>query len=369
MKAIAFLINPIAGMGGAVGLKGTDGEEVLCEAIKRGAEPVARARALEALSLLEGHGLELLTCGGEMGENALREAAIEEYGVVHTPGRETSAEDTREACRRFLKEGVALLLFCGGDGTARDVLDVVGDKVPMLGIPAGVKMHSGVFAVGTEAASKLVFDFLQGRAEVVDAEVLDTDEEEYRKGRLDVKLFGYAKTPSEPTLVQGSKMVFYSQSEEQAKDAIASFASEFMWDDSLYIMGAGSTLAKVAEVVGVEKSILGVDIVKNRKLVAKDVGEREVLAALEGEEKAKIMVSPIGAQGFVFGRGNQQISARVIEEVGKGNVIILATPHKLEKTPVLFVDTGDKKLDAALSGKMQVITGYRIAQRREVRGV
>jgi len=369
MKRFAFLVNPIAGMGGAVGLKGTDGEEVLREAVKRGARKVAHSRAVEALSPLKGSGLEVLTCGGEMGEDALREAGIEGYGVVHAPEGETHAEDTKEACRRFLQEGAALLLFCGGDGTARDIFEVVGEKVPVLGIPAGVKMHSGVFAVGTEAASKLVHDFMEGRAEVVETEVMDIDEEEYRKGRLDVKLFGCAKTPSEPALVQGSKAVFYSQSEEHAKEAIATFASEFMWDDSLYIMGAGSTLAKVAEALGLEKTLLGVDVVKNRKLVAKDVSEHEILAALEGEKKVKIMISPIGAQGFVFGRGNQQISARVIEKVGKENIIILATPHKLEKTPTLLVDTGDRGLDRELSGKMQVVTGYRMAQRREVRSV
>ena len=369
MVTIAFLVNPIAGMGGAVGLKGTDGRKVLEEAMRRGAEPVARARAVEALSLLSGQKLDLLTCGGEMGEEALRKARIEEYDVVYASEGETSAEDTKEACRRFLEEGAALLLFCGGDGTARDILEVVGDKVPVLGIPAGVKMHSGVFAVGTEAASKLVLDFLQGKTDIVEVEVLDTDEEEYREGRLNVKLFGYAKMPSEPTLVQGSKAVFYSQSEEKAKEAIATFASEFMWDDSLYIMGAGSTLAKVAELLEIEKTLLGVDVVKNRKLIAKDVSEREILAALKDEKKAKIMVSPIGAQGFIFGRGNQQISARVIDEVGKENVIVLATPHKLEKTPILLVDTGDRKLDAELSGTMQIVTGYHMAQRREVRHV
>ncbi|MFQ5887242.1 MAG: ATP-NAD kinase family protein, partial [Candidatus Hydrothermarchaeales archaeon] len=197
-------------------------------------------------------------------------------------------------------------------------------------------------------------------------EVVDTDEEKYRAGELDVRLYGYALTPKAPSLLQVSKSAFYGLTEEKAKEAIAGFAVEFMRDGSLYILGPGSTVKKISDLLGIEKSLLGVDLVKDGKLVKKDVGEQEILETLEKEEKVKILVSPIGAQGFVFGRGNQQISSEVVRKVGVENVIVLATPQKLEQTPVLFVDTGDSDLDRQLSGERQVIAGYRLAQRRKI---
>ncbi|MEE8357869.1 MAG: ATP-NAD kinase family protein [Candidatus Hydrothermarchaeales archaeon] len=366
MKRIGFLVNPIAGMGGRVGLKGTDGEEVLEEALRRGALPVSKLRALEAFEDLSRVDFEVLTCGGDMGESVLKEAGFSGFRVVFSPSKNTSAKDTVDACSVFLENRVDLVLFCGGDGTARDVFGVVGKAVPVLGIPAGVKMHSSVFAVNPRAAQRVVLDFFEGRCVVEESEVVDTDEEKYRSGELDVRLYGYALTPKAPALLQGCKSVYGGLSEERAKEAIASFAVEFMRDGSLYVLGPGSTVEKVSDLLGVEKSLLGVDLVKDGVLLAKDVGEREILEALEREEKAKVLVSPIGAQGFVFGRGNQQISARVIRAVGVENVIILATPHKLEETPVLFVDTGDLGLDRELSGERQVVAGYRVALRRRV---
>ncbi|MFQ6137196.1 MAG: ATP-NAD kinase family protein, partial [Candidatus Hydrothermarchaeales archaeon] len=239
-------------------------------------------------------------------------------------------------------------------------------EIPILGIPAGVKMHSAVFSINPEATSKILLNFLEGKSDLREAEIMDTDEEKYRQGRLDSELFGYALTPYEPLLVQSGKFAFYSTTEECSKEDIARFAAEFMRDDSLYILGPGSTIKKISDLLGIDKSLLGVDVVKDQKLVAKDVSEREILDILENEKKAKILVSPIGAQGFVFGRGNQQISPEVIREVGKENIIILATPQKLEHTPALLVDTGDSELDRQLSGDVQVISSYRLAQRKKI---
>ncbi|MFQ5975183.1 MAG: ATP-NAD kinase family protein [Candidatus Hydrothermarchaeales archaeon] len=366
MKKIGFLINPIAGMGGRVGLKGTDGEEILKEAVKRGAEPISKIRAKEALEGLTEYQFEILTSGGKMGESVLQEIGFLNFLVVYSPSDITTAQDTIDACRDFLQNDVDLILFCGGDGTARDIYGVIGKKRPILGIPAGVKMHSSVFAITPKAASKIVIDFLEGKSIMGEGEVVDTDEDKYRKGELDVRLYGYALTPKAPALLQSSKSAFYGITEEKAKEAIASFAAEFMRDGSLYILGPGSTVMKISDLMGIEKSLLGVDLVKDGKLLCKDAGEQEILKILEKEGKAKILVSPIGAQGFVFGRGNQQISAEVIKKVGVENIIILATPQKLEQTPVLLVDTGDSNLDAQLSGERQVIAGYRLAQRRKI---
>jgi predicted polyphosphate/ATP-dependent NAD kinase len=232
-----------------------------------------------------------------------------------------------------------------------------------------VKMHSAVFAISPRGAAQMVKLFAEGKAEVRDAEVMDTDEEAYRRNELHMTVFGYARTPYEPVLVQHGKSLFQSVSEEKAKEEIACFALEFMRDGSLYILGAGTTIHKIAELLGLgeEKTLLGVDAVKDGKLVGKDLNERELLRLLEGESKVKLLVSPIGAQGFVFGRGNQQLSAKVLEKVGVENVIVLATPHKLSETPFLLVDTGSEELDERLSGYMSVICDYRMAQRKEVR--
>lgn len=374
---IGFLINPIAGLGGSVGLKGTDG--LVEEALKRGAKPVACERAKKCMQELElDTSSVILTCSADMGENAVINQS-QRYEVVYSFAGDSTSEDTKNACKTFLEAGVDLLLFCGGDGTARDVYSIVGKDIPVIGIPAGVKMHSAVFAISPGGAAKIVEHFAEGKAELRDAEVMDTDEDAYRRNELRMKVFGYAQTPYEPVLVQQGKSLFQSVSEEKAKEEIARFACEFMTDGSLYILGAGTTTHKIAELLGLgeEKTLLGVDAVKNRELVGKDLNERELLRLLkkenENEKKkkgifpVKLLVSPIGAQGFVFGRGNQQLSAKVIEKVGVENVIVLATPHKLSETPFLLVDTGSEELDKQLSGYVSVVCGYRMAQRKEVR--
>jgi predicted polyphosphate/ATP-dependent NAD kinase len=237
--------------------------------------------------------------------------------------------------------------------------------MPILGIPAGVKMHSGVFAISPEAAAELVQGFVRGELKARETEIVDVDEELYRAGELQTRLYAIAKTPYQPVLVQERKRIYSSSNEEEFKDQIALFASEFMRDGSAYILGAGTTTAGIADLLGVEKTLLGVDVVKEGKLLLKDASERDLLALLEREKSVKIIVSPIGAQGFILGRGSQQISAAVLKLVGAGNLIVISTPHKLTELSCLLVDTGDPDLDRILSGKRLVVTGYRMAQRKE----
>ncbi len=362
---IGFLINPIAGMGGSVGLKGTDGEEILRRAIAMGAKPAAKERARLALESLSGK-FHALTCGGEMGEKLLEEIRFEGYEVVYEPDMKSSALDTKRASAIFLERGARLVLFAGGDGTARDVCSAVEGRVPMLGIPAGVKLHSAVFAVNPKAAGDIVAEFIAGRAGTREAEVLDCDEESYRRGELNVKLFGYARVPYQQGLVQAGKSLYQGAAEEEAKEDIASFALEFMRDGSLYILGPGSTVKSISSLLEIEQSLLGVDVIKDGKLLCKDASEDQILEMLQSHGNAKILVSPIGAQGFILGRGNQQMSPRVLRKVGRENIIVIATPQKLLETLVLRVDTGDQRLDEELSGEIQVIVGYRLAQRRHI---
>ena len=368
MLTIGFLVNPIAGMGGAVGLKGTDGQ--LSEAIRRGARPESGKRALLALRRLEGFPLRYLTCSGAMGEDLLMAAGITTFEVIYPAPEITSSEDTRKACRVFESEGVGLILFCGGDGTARDVYDSVLDRIPIIGIPAGVKMYSAVFALTPEAAAEIVSHSVSSLPHLRDAEIVDVDEEAYRHGELRTRLHGYAKSPYQPGLIQGTKQVWEDQDEERAKAGIGRFLADVILGtpEILYLLGPGSTTGVIARELGVEKTLLGFDAVRQGKLVGSDLNERGILELLSGEKKCRLVISIIGAQGSVIGRGTQQVSPEVLRKIGTENVIVVATPHKLSETPLLFFDTGNTELDEAFGDYVSVISGYGIAQRKRIGG-
>lgn len=359
---IGLLINPIAGMGGKVGLKGTD--EQYDEAIRRGAEPEAAIRAISTLRLLKNANLSFLTCSGEMGEAALRSSGISSFEVVYRYSGASSAQDTMNACRNFLDEGVMLILFCGGDGTAHDVYSVVQDKVPILGIPAGVKMYSAVFGVNPVGCAEVVGSLKE--TVIHDSEVVDVDEEAYREGVLSTRIYGYARVPSLPLRIQTGKQEFIAPDEEGSKKDIALFITEIMRNDTAYILGAGTTTEEIARQLGIQKTLLGVDVVLNGEVLARDTDERTILSLLDTREKAKIIVSPIGAQGFVLGRGTQALSPAIIRKVGIENIVVIATPYKLAKTRTLFIDTGDEEVDRLFGDSILVISGYRMGQRRKL---
>ncbi len=363
MFKLGFLINPIAGMGGAVGLKGTDG--VLAEALSRGAQPLASERATKALANFQDLELEILTCSGQMGETVLKALALP-HQVVYNYEGDSTAEDTVNAVEAFLEHHVSFILFCGGDGTARDVYRAAGNVIPMLGIPAGVKMHSAIFAVNPKIVATLVKGYAFENYPLKEAEIMDIDEDDYRDGRLSVKLFGYAEMPYQELLVQSSKQIYQVPGETDSKAAIAKYVLELMEDDVIYIMGAGSTVKAVGDLMGIDKTLLGVDIIKNNKIIQKDASEQEILGCLG--ENNKIIVSLIGAQGFIFGRGTQQISSKIIKKVGRKNLMIIATPYKLIHTPELRVDTNDEELDKELEGYFKLISGYHQMTVRKIVG-
>lgn len=354
---VGFLVNPIAGMGGAVGLKGTDGKEILKKALSLGAEPVAPKRAQESLSNLS-IDISFLTCSGRMGEESLRDAGIEDFQVVYEAASETSAEDTRKASSVFLERRVDLVLFCGGDGTAKDVFDVIGDEIPMLGIPAGVKMHSAVFAVSPSKVQSILDRFSRSEISTREAEVMDVDEEKLRVGTWDVKLYGYAKTPYERRLVQTRKFLYLGEEESESKKAIAKYVAELLKPDVVYFLGPGTTTKAVADELGLPKTLLGIDALLNGEVIGQDLNEKGIMDILTSHPKGGIIISPIGAQGFVFGRGNQPFSPSVIRKVGPEKVMILATPYKLGETEFLRVDTGDPELDKEFTGYKRIISGY-----------
>ena len=359
---LGLIVNPIAGIGGRVGLKGSDGAKVQKRAMELGAVPQAQRRAIEALKRLRDvEGLQVVTYPGEMGEEAARACSFEPevIGAI-TPGQ-TTAEDTREAASEMQRRGVDLLLFAGGDGTARDIYAAVGTSMTVLGIPAGVKIHSAVYATHPRSAGQLAALYLQGKVSGLrEVEVMDIDEEAFRQNRLSARLYGYLKIPFRTSLVQSQKMP--STGEASALAAIAEDIVTKMEEDVLYIIGPGTTTRAIAEEMELEKTLLGVDAVLNRELVARDASESQLLALLQehGGGKARIVVTPIGGQGYLFGRGNQQISPQVIERVGRERIIAVSTPEKLYAlgSQPLLVDTGSRAVDEMLAGYITVVTGY-----------
>jgi predicted polyphosphate/ATP-dependent NAD kinase len=357
---LGLIVNPIAGMGGAFALKGSDDPELVAAARDRGALPVAPERAVEALRLLAPvrDSVELLAYPGEMGEFEARAAGLEP-GVVGSIGAVTSAADTRAAAAALADREVGLLLFAGGDGTAVDILEAVGDRVPVLGVPAGVKMHSAVFAVNPKSAGEVAARFLdRGARELREAEVMDVDEATLRAGAVSARLHGYLTVPAERRLVQSAKARTLA-ADGAAQEGIAHYVTERVFGEQTWFVGPGTTTRAVLDLLGLEKTLLGVDVVRAGAFVAADADERRLLE-LAGEGDAGIVVTPVGGQGFVFGRGNQQLSARVIERVGNDRIVVIATEAKIAALGgrPLRVDTGDPAVDAILSGYRRVIVGY-----------
>ncbi|HEU4355194.1 MAG TPA: ATP-NAD kinase family protein [Actinomycetota bacterium] len=362
---LGLLVNPIAGMGGRVGLKGTDGADTVARAVELGAVPSSGARATRALERLgaeaAGAAFELHVAPRAMGESVARAAGMRFEVVGELSPTTTTAKDTIRIARALVREReVDLVLFAGGDGTAADVLAAVGDAVPVLGIPAGVKIHSAVYAVSPEAAGRLAAMLVRGvPLGSSEAEVLDLDEDAYRRGQATPRLVGYLRVPREPRLVQTRKAPTPA-SEAAAIVAIAEDVVERMEPDRAYILGPGTTLRAVADRLGVPKTLVGVDVVRDGRLLAADVTESRLLDIV-GKGDAAVVVTPIGGQGFVFGRGNQQIGPGVLRLVGRENLIVVATTWKLASLAgmPLRVDTGDPALDAELAGHVVVTTGYR----------
>jgi len=368
IRVVGFIVNPIAGMGGAVGLKGTDGRAVLERAIALGAKFVAPVRAesfLSGLKPFEGM-LQLIVGAGSMGEEEARNCGFK-FEVLGEKRNETSAEDTIETARKILESSADLLVFCGGDGTARDVLKAIGTKIPALGVPTGVKMHSAVFALEPRVAARIAIEFLCGELPLREAEVMDVDEEAFRNGRISAQLYGYMLTPYEPFLVQGAKIASpMTESEMRNQAAIAIYVIENMETDVVYIIGPGTTTRTIGDLLDLEKTLLGVDLFLNRKLIAKDVNEEQILKEIKGR-KARIIVTPIGGQGFIFGRGNQQISPKVIRQVGLDNIVVVSTEAKLGRLRSLRVDTGDPSLDDEFRVRqIKVITNYKMVRAMRV---
>lgn len=359
---LGLIVNPVAGLGGPLGFKGSDG---LAEAASaQGAERRAGPRALamlEALPPAVKARLRCWTAAGEMGERVAREGGLALAGVFPVP-ESSSAQDTVAAARWLQAQGVDLIVFVGGDGTARDLVDAVGASVPVLGVPAGVKMHSGVFAIHPAAAAEVIAQLLDGGLVQVDeADVRDLDEAALRAGTVRARWYGSLRVPVAGRFLQHVKCGG-REVEELVQEEIAAGLIEELDPATLYLVGPGTTTQALFRQLGLSKTLLGVDVLRDGELLAQDA-DAATLARLVAEAggPVRLIVTVTGGQGFLFGRGNQQFSPALIRAVGRDGLIVLATHEKLKALTgrPLLVDTGEVALDETLCGYIEVLTGYR----------
>lgn len=360
MKQVGLIVNPIAGMGGAVGLKGTDGT-MYRKAVELGAEPVTPERTRILLENIS-HKKEIhfLVAPGKMGEDHLvdNDYSYEVVGNLPSDGN-TNSDDTIRIGHQIVEQGAELIIFVGGDGTARNIYDVVGLELPVVAVPSGVKIFSGVFAVNPIAAAGLVDTFIEGSG-FTEEEVLDIDEQAYRDNKLQSQLYGYLRVPQSQGFIQHSKSASsLSGSDIENKHEAAEWFVEKMEADTLYLLGPGTTIQAITEIMGLEKTLLGVDALYDEEILDTDLNENGILSLLSSYRECKIVVTPIGGNGFIFGRGNKQFSPKILQIVGIGNIIVVSTKEKISGLNQLRVDTGDSELDKAFQGYREVIIGYR----------
>jgi len=363
MFRLGLIINPIAGIGGSVAFKGSDGEGVAEQALKLGATAKANDRAKLALTILLPYKekITIYTANGLMGEACAKSLGFNVQTIYQSAATLTTPRDTENTVDALLAHDVDLLLFAGGDGTARNVCHKVGDSFPVLGIPAGCKIHSGVYAITPKAAGRVVEMMVTNQlVTLTEADVMDIDESLFRQGVVKAKRFGEMQIPSELRYVQAVKSGGKESDELVLQDIAADVIRQM--DDELFIIGSGSTTAFLMEELGLDNTLLGVDVVHEQALIASDATEAKLWQYIQVHQDhgVKLVITLIGGQGHIFGRGNQQLSPRVIRAVGKENIIIIATKTKLTalNSRPLIADTGDSELDVALSGYLPVTTGY-----------
>jgi len=347
-------------------LKGSDGEDIYKQAQQLGARPQAQARTRSALEQIQAYGdqLTIYTAAHDMGEYLCNDMGFRVEVVADNIAGDTHGEDTEKTVQQLIDRGIDLLVFAGGDGTAHDIYHALhqlhrDESMPVIGIPAGCKIHSAVYAVTPRHAGELLALLIRGRPLTLkEASVMDIDEDAFRHDVLKARRYGQLQVPAESQYMQNMKEGGVVHEELVLQD-IAAYIVETMEDDVLYFIGSGSTPKAIMDELHLESTLLGIDAVKNHQLVAKDVNEQQILSLLENN-RAKIIITIIGGQGHLFGRGNQQLSPRVIRAIGKDNIIVIATPeklHALDGRP-LRVDTGDEQLNQSLYGMLPVITGY-----------
>ena len=373
MARIGVLVNPDAGLGGKLGFKGSDGRAE--EARLSGAKDRAGPRINETMNYISKMiqskkclDFDLFICGGKMGFDWIQEIPFSNMKVIGDWQGKTSAEDTSLAVELLLDENVDLILYAGGDGTTRDIIEKLdlldSSELPLIGVPSGVKMYSGCFAEDTQAAAEVLAAWINGELGFSTTEVLDMDEDSYRLGEWKIDMFGQATTPASPLWIQGSKHQIQAIGEDEVLESLSEHILElYLKDDYLIVWGAGGSLNKIAKLCGLSTTLLGIDITKGNELIGTDLSEKELISILEdySDEKIVLLLSPMGGQGFLIGRGNLQLSPDVLRKIGIENIMGVATPAKLLSISRIRIDTSDISLDKEIREKkyIKMIQGYR----------
>ena len=371
MTRIGLLVNPDAGLGGRLGLKGSDGQAEFARA--QGAEDRAGPRVAIALAHFarlrkDPSGLEWITSEGRMGTDWIgSDLEIGLVSTIHTSSGLTTSEDTAGLVAQLLESNIDILVYGGGDGTTRDIvaaLESAGrQNLPIIGVPCGVKMHSGSFAASPKAAAEVLSAWMDGELLLASTEVLDLDEEVYRQGRWVVRLYAEAMTPASPRWMQGAKQRVEASGEEEVLEGLADHIQEMLMEDGrLLIWGSGGTLRNIGNQVGITPSLLGIDASVGGEQVGTDLNEVDLLKLISGHDgEVTILLSPMGGQGFLIGRGNLQLSPAVLSAAGIDSVLGICTPAKLLTVRRLRIETGDAGLDAEFAAKryLKVLQGYR----------
>lgn len=366
---LGLLINPLAGIGGPLALKGSDGDEIVSKALSMGAECLSSRRAQVTLSQLKEFSDDIawFTAPSIMGEDCLKQSGFKPVVIGQLTREKTTPEDTQRFAKQLVEQKIDLLLFVGGDGTARNLIDaiaydVIGQQQLVLGIPAGVKMHSGVYAISPQAAARVVLEFLHKKPVSISLqEVRDIDEALLREGHINSKYYGELMVPNDDRYVQQVKNSGELDDSAIQMD-IAAGIVDTMDDDTVYIVGAGTTPKAIMDELGLPNTLLGVDIILGRELIASDLGAPELLAILDRYpyHTVKLVMTATGGQGHIIGRGNQQLSPSLLKKIGKNNILLLLTPNKLAALNgrSLLMDSGDTELDRQWQGWIPIITGY-----------
>ena len=371
MTRIGLLVNPDAGLGGRLGLKGSDGQAEFARS--QGAEDRAGPRVAVALTHFarlrkDPSSLEWITSEGRMGTDWIgSDLEIGSVSIIHTSSGLTTSEDTAGLVAQLLESNIDILVYGGGDGTTRDIvaaLESAGSQnLPIIGVPCGVKMHSGSFAASPKAAAEVLSAWLDGELLLASTEVLDLDEEVYRQGRWVVRLYAEAMTPASPRWMQGTKQRVEASGEEEVLEGLADHVRELLMEDRrLLIWGSGGTLRTIGNQVGITPSVLGIDASVGGEQVGTDLNEADLLELISGHDgEVTILLSPMGGQGFLIGRGNLQLSPAVLSAAGIDSVLGICTPAKLLTVRRLRIETGDVELDAEFAAKryLKVLQGYR----------
>tara|TARA_R110002050_G_scaffold74121_2_gene159228 strand:+ start:538 stop:1659 length:1122 start_codon:yes stop_codon:yes gene_type:complete len=364
MIRLGLIVNPLAGIGGAVGLKGSDGAATVSRALALGAEKKAGLRTLQALKLLVPlqEQCEFVTCPGEMGAIWLEQAGLSctVLDLTLVAANQTCREDTLEAARLMLKEALDVLLFAGGDGTARDICSVVDNTLPVLGIPAGVKIHSGVYGITPVASAEVICQLVKGGlVGIRESEVRDLDEDAFRRGVVRARHYGDMRVPVVGHFIQAVKQGG-AEVEELVLADIAATLQQEMEDGCLYLLGSGKTTQAIMADMGLEGTLLGVDAILDGQLVGCDLNEQGILALLDNYPIRQAVLSVMGGQGHIIGRGNQQFSVTVLTRIGRDNINLVSTKTKITALAgrPLVIDSGDSRFDTDWAGTMEILTGY-----------